>query len=390
MRLGFHYHVPAINKDGGIYMPGVLGCFVDSLAEFCDQVTCFLHSPRLDEICLMDYRILSSKVHLVDIGTHASAIKRTITANLYTSYLKRYACDMDILLVRGPSPLLPAMVTASPVPTTLLLVGDYVTGVDSLPQPYWRKEAIRQWSYWNKWGQNHAARHSLTFVNSRVLYAELRNKAPDLYELRTTTLTKDDFFIRPDTCQSRPYRLLYTGRMDRSKGLLQMVEAVSLLSERGEEVMLDLVGWPERGDPIIGEIQALAYEKNITGKVHYLGSRPLGPELFACYQQADIFLMASFASEGFPRTIWEAMANCLPVIATRVGSIPAFIEDAAELIPPGDVESLAGAISKLIHHTEVRQRLIERGLELARGNTLENQASAMVAKMKFWLGTRNG
>jgi hypothetical protein len=236
MRLGFHYHVPALLKDGQINMPGYLGRFIDSLAELCDCVTCFLHTPRGDELALMDYRINRSNVRLVDIGPHASTMARTLRPGRYTSHLARHAAELDILLIRGPSPLLPAMAEASPVPTALLLVGDYSTGVSDLPQPLWRKELIRLWSLWNKRGQIRAARHSLTFVNSRVLYRELQGKAPHLEEIRTTTLTKEDFFLRPDTCQSRPYRLLYVGRMDRTKGLLKVVEALTVLVEQGEDI----------------------------------------------------------------------------------------------------------------------------------------------------------
>lgn len=388
MKLGFHYHIPAVSKDDGIYMPGYLGCFIDGIADHCEKVVCFLHYPRLEEASLMDYRLTAKNVTLVNIGPHASVLERTLRSRLFTCHLHRYSSDLDVLLLRGPSPLLPAMFRASPIPTVLLLVGNYLSGVDDLPQPRWRKEAIRLWSYWNKWEQNRAASQSLTFVNSRVLYDELKDNAPNLHEIRTTTLTKDDFFIRFDTCQSKPYRLLYVGRMDRAKGLLQMVEALSLLTERGEEVTLDLVGWSVRGDPIMVEIQNLATEKGIVDKVHYLGSRPLGTELFECYRQADIFVIASFA-EGFPRTIWEAMAHSLPVIATKVGSIPAFTEGAAELVPPRRVESLADAISKLLHHPEVRQNLIARGLELARGNTLEIQSSLMIKKMEAWLAKQH-
>lgn len=370
-------------------MPGYLGRFIDSLAASCDQVICFLHSPRPDEIGLMDYRILSGNVRLVDIGPHASVIKRTANSKTYTVFLKRHTADMDVLLVRGPSPLLPAMVTASPVPTALLLVGDYVTGVNDLPQPRWRKEAIRLWSYWNKWGQNRAASHSLTFVNSRVLYNELNGKASNLQEIRTTTLTEDDFFLRTDTCQSKPCRLLYVGRMDRSKGLLQMVEAVSLLTERGEEVTLDLVGWSMRGDPILEEIQALAIEKNIADRIHDLGSRPLGPELFKCYQQADIFVIASF-SEGFPRVIWEAMAHSLPVVATKVGSIPDFISNAAELVEPRDVHAIANAIQHLMHDSGRRQNLIVMGRALAMENTLRNRSQEMIRELIAYVDQYKG
>src|SRR6266498_670568 len=379
IRLGFYYHVPAISRGDDIYMPGYLGRFIDSLADYCGKVICFLHSPRLQEASLMDYRVVAKNVKLIDIGPHASVMQRTLRPRLFTSPISAYAAELDILLIRGPTPLLPALAKVSSIPIALLLVGDYVTGVNDLPQPRWRKELIRVWSHWNKWGQKRATRQGLTFVNSRVLYNELKGKTPNLHEVRTTTLNKGDFYLRPNTCLSKPYRLLYVGRMDRSKGLLQMAEAVSILVERGEDVTLDLVGWQEHGDPICEEIRMFANAKNVADRIRFLGPHPVGPELFKYYQQADIFLIASFASEGFPRTIWEAMANSLPVIATKVGSIPAFIEGAAELIPPGRVEALADAVAKLIHHPEVRQNLILRGLELAQKNTLEIQVGAMVA-----------
>src|SRR5690606_7159822 len=123
--------------------------------------------------------------------------------------------QLDVFLIRGPSPLLPFMARAvGGLPTALLLVGDYLAGIDDLPQPRWRKEAIRLWSLWNAYQQKRIARNSLTFVNSRKLYKELQQEIPNLVETRTTTLDDSSFFVRSDTCVSPPYRLLYTGRMD--------------------------------------------------------------------------------------------------------------------------------------------------------------------------------
>lgn len=386
LRLGFYYHVPAITKADGIHMPGYLGRFIDSLAGLCEQVICFQHSPRVDELERMDYHITSPNVEWVNIGPHANVIKRTLFASRYTRHLKAYKGKLDALLVRGPSPLLPAMVSASPVPTALLLVGDYLKGIDDLPQPRWRKEAIRLWSYWNQWGQLCAARRSLTFVNSRVLYEELSSSVSNLHEIHTTTLTESDFFERQDTCQAGPpYKLLYVGRMDRAKGLLNMAEAVALLTQRGQDVVLDLVGWPEPGDPILGDLQEYAHRQGIEDRINYLGRRSMGEELFACYRSADLYLIASMASEGFPRTIWESMASSLPVIATRVGSIPSFVEGAAELIAPNEPAILAESIERLLHNPGLRQKYIQRGMELARKNTLEFQSKIMITVLETWI-----
>ena len=372
MRLGYYYHMPAVQKIDGIYMAGVQGRFIDSLAMVCDQVVCFLHSPRIVEEGWMDYKVVGQNVKLVDIGEHASVIRRALLSSTFISNFCKNHSNLDVLLLRGPSPLLPAIADASSIPTALLLVGDYVASINDLRQPWLRKEAIRIWSYWNKWGQNRVVRKSLTFVNSRVLYDELKAKAPYLVEARTTTLTQKDFYFRSDTCQSTPYHLLYVGRMDGTKGLLQMVEAVALLTDRGEDVILDLVGWPEHNDNILNEIDQFVRLHDLEDRVYYHGPCPLGPKLFDNYRKADLFLIGSFF-EGFPRAIWEAMANSLPVVATQVGSIPAYIEGAAELIPPGDPYALMSAISKLIQQPSLRQKYIKMGQQLVSQNTLEVQ-----------------
>jgi glycosyltransferase involved in cell wall biosynthesis len=391
VRLGFHYHIPAIEKHGKIYLPGYLGVFIDSLAQECAQVVCFLHTPRPAERQRMDYEIRSSNVCLVSIGARRSVPLRTLFAFLHTRPISDWRGKLDAFLIRGPSPLLPQIArAAAPVPVVLLLVGDYLAGVDNLPQPGWRKELIRLWSTWNNRGQLQAARRGLTFVNSHKLYRDLEGQVARLVEIHTTTLSQADFYERSETGLSHPLRILYTGRLDRAKGLFEMVQAVALLTRRGEEVVLELAGWPEPGDTILAELQSLARELGVDERLHYLGFKPLGPELFACYRQADLYVIAiaSKSSEGFPRTIWEAMANSLPVIATQVGSIPDFIEGAALLIPPADPAALAEAIQRLAGDPALYRELAMRGLVLARQNTLESQAHKMVLEIDKWLSNK--
>jgi len=393
-RLGFHYHIPMLaDEQGQLRTPGYLGRFLDSLAEQCASLTCFMHSPRTDERAQMDYVIQSQNVRWVDIGPHTSIPKRMLSSRQISRPVREQRDSLDALLIRGPSPLLPAMAKAAgDLPVALLLVGDYLAGVNDLPQPRWRKEAIRAWSYWNSRQQLAVARKSLTFVNSRKLYEQLQPYVPTLHETRTTTLNTEDFFERDDTCQSRPIRLLYTGRMDRAKGLFHMVEAVALLVEQGEDVVLDLVGWPQKGDAVLDELQALAQEQHVVDRVFYHGFKPVGPALFQHYKDADIYVIASTSSfEGFPRTIWEAMAHSLPVVATRVGSIPLFLDDdiSVVLTEPGDSSALAYALQRVVQSSTQRRTLITNGYTLAKQNTLEGRAAEMISKLEDWLSTRD-
>jgi len=73
---------------------------------------------------------------------------------------------------------------------------------------------------------------------------------------------------------------------------------------------------------------------------------------------SHVFLFPSH-SEGFPNSVLEAMSVGLPVVATRVGSIPEMIEQGlgGYLIECGDVRSLIQALQSLADDPEQRLRM---------------------------------
>jgi glycosyltransferase involved in cell wall biosynthesis len=386
MRLGFHYHIPAIEQKGKVWMPGYLGLFIDSLAARCEQVVCFQHSPYACELDQMDYPIKSDNVRLVSLGEHSTIPLRTMQAVASRQIFNKWRDELDVMLIRAATPLLPVVASNWHKPIVLMVVSDAVIGIENLPQPAWRKQLIRIWASWNRNQQLRVAKRSLTFVNSRVLYDQLYSQVHNLVETRTTTLSENDFYERTDTCGSTPYRLLYAGRMARIKGLCEIVEALSELVASGIDVVLDLVGMPEKGDAILEELSTLARSLGVSERVQYHGYKTAGPELLAYYRRADIYVIASqSSSEGFPRTIWEAMASSLPVVATRVGSIPAYASNAAVLVPPKDVSALTQDIKDLLGRPDLRQNLIRQGMALARTNTLEKQAEKMMSRIEHWI-----
>ena len=110
----------------------------------------------------------------------------------------------------------------------------------------------------------------------------------------------------------------------------------------------------------------------------------MGKELNALYRSADIYVIPSY-HEGFPRTIWEAMANGLPVIASNVGSIPSFVGDSAILIRPHNVTDLTDALKRVMNDNSLRKRLIASGYERAKQNTLGTSVKEIgnVLKQKY-------
>lgn len=384
MRLGYHYHIPVTERGGELWTPGYQARFLDELARHCEELVCFLHSARPEEAGLMDTALRAPNLRWVQLGPHDPVPRRILCWRLIRRAVESWRCRLDALLVRAPTPMLPAVVRgAGGLPLALLLVGDYLAGVEALPQPRWRKELIRIWARWNHAEQFRAARRAVTFVNSRKLYEELAGRIPRLYETRTTTLTAADFYEREDTCAGRPVRLLYTGRIAAEKGLRHLAEALVRLVRDGEDVVLELAGPMEAGEKILEEVREITARSGAAGRWRYLGCKPVGEELFRLYRQSDVYVLAS-ELEGFPRTIWEAMANSLPVVATAVGSIPFYLKngESALLVPPRDSAALAAAIGRVIHDGELRRRMIRRGLELARQVTLEAVVKDIVSALR--------
>jgi glycosyltransferase involved in cell wall biosynthesis len=77
----------------------------------------------------------------------------------------------------------------------------------------------------------------------------------------------------------------------------------------------------------------------------------------------DIFVLPSTAIEGAPQALMQAMACGIPVVTTPVGAIPELVRDGETglFVPPGDVQALADAISRLAEDNGMAKRLAAAG-----------------------------
>jgi glycosyltransferase involved in cell wall biosynthesis len=95
-------------------------------------------------------------------------------------------------------------------------------------------------------------------------------------------------------------------------------------------------------------------------------SNPPQPELPRLYQQADLFLFASWY-EGFGLPPLEAMASGVPVVATNCGGISEYASHGHNslLAEPGDSQQLAAYIGSLLQDRSLRAYLAANGRETA-------------------------
>lgn len=387
MKLAFHYHTPALFKNGRVVFPAFLGLFIDSIAPYFDEIVCVMHTPSSAQMEMMDYEIKANNVRLRSLDSYSSIPRRYLKSGKTVAAIKEVQKEVDLVLLRASTPLLPFFGRHWKKPLVLMLVSDATLGLENLPQPIWRRSLIMIWANWYARKELQLARKSLVIVNSQMLFDSLSNRVKDLNLIQTTTLRVKDFYFKKDTCQGARIRLIFAGRISRIKGVLDIIKALAILRNEGYDLYFDLVGMVDKGSGILDEIDALSEKLGLSGKVNYLGYRTAGSQLLDEYRKSDIFVIASQgSSEGFPRTLWEAMASSTPIVATKVSSIPAFTKGVAELADPKNVEDFADKVRKVLSNRERRQEMIKSGFELAKKNTLElrgEQLSALIIKQFF-------
>lgn len=381
MKLGFHYHAPFKNANGTILLPGNIGIFVDELAKHCEQVYLFLEEQTDTHSIEEDYILQGKNIVLVSLGAKSTFYKRLLAPKSKLDVIAQHIHKIDHLLLRSPSPLCPHIHKRfhNICPTTNLLVGNYIRGLRSLKQPFIRKTAIIVLTYYYQWLQNKMIKNTDLIVNSVVLGTENQQRARSIHHVKTTTISKEHFYYRTDTFTQSAKRILFTGRINFQKGLRELISAVALL-KNPHSYIIDIVGWEEPGTFSYTEaLKVLAAEKNIPDQLVFHGKKKVGEELNQFYRTADLFVLPTY-HEGFPRTIWEALSNGLPVIATKVGSIPFYLSHKtnAFLIEPKNVSDLVQAINQLEQDTALRKTIIRNGYDIAESATLEEQTKLLL------------
>jgi len=158
------------------------------------------------------------------------------------------------------------------------------------------------------------------------------------------------------------------------KGHLYLLEALKYLLEEGLDAVLVIVGeGPYR--PVIEEkVQWLG----LTEQVCLVGHQEWIPDWLALM---DAFVLASYAHEGVPQALLQALAMGKPVVATRTGGIPEVIVtgETGVLAPPRESQALAQAMLRLARDASLREKFSQQGPQVASRYSLDRMADALEA-----------
>jgi glycosyltransferase involved in cell wall biosynthesis len=148
----------------------------------------------------------------------------------------------------------------------------------------------------------------------------------------------------------------------------------TLRSWKGHRYLFDAVAGMARKEirvVVVGDgpqreaLEKRAAEPDLAGRVTFAGNRD---DVATWMHAFDVFCLPSYANEGVPQALMQAMACGLPVVTTPVGSIEEIVTDCKSgiLVPPQDSEVLRNEIESLLADEAMRRELSARALATAR------------------------
>ncbi|HIM76339.1 MAG TPA: glycosyltransferase family 1 protein [Campylobacterales bacterium] len=148
------------------------------------------------------------------------------------------------------------------------------------------------------------------------------------------------------------------GRINRDKGQYLLIEAVSILREKGLDIYAHIVGSPMQESYLL-ELQDQVKEKKLQGRVSFLGFVN-NPQAF--YRACDVIVLAS-KKETFGLVLVEAMKVGVSVIGANSGGVVEIIDnkETGLLFESQNAESLSQSIELLYNDEVLKESIAKKG-----------------------------
>lgn len=209
--------------------------------------------------------------------------------------------------------------------------------------------------------------------NSEASVASLRRVYGLTAEGRVSRIVPHGMIALPEIeIGSRPadgeVRVLFVGRLERRKGIRELLAAIPEVARRFPAARFLLAGSDNSAEDGFRERTGLGYEQDFRARNPEIGDRVrfLGwvqeAELERLYRECDLFVGPSLY-ESFGLIYTEAMNRGKAVVACQAGGAAEIVVDGetGRLVPPGDAPALAEALAELVGDAAARKSMGRAG-----------------------------
>lgn len=281
-----------------------------------------------------------------DVGTSASAflkdVWRSLQAIAYLSDLIRLE-QVDIVHANNFKAALVASIAAS---------------ITRRPMVFHDRIMLRHWPLGN----------IVALLSKRVIAISESVRAKHAWPVsRKVVLIPpgiDTGHFSPVELEQPSLRVCFVGRISPEKGIESLVEAAARVVRRIGEARFVIAGAPFTIDDgiYLEGLKLLVGELGLSERIEFPG---YVEDIRGLLAGCDLLVLPS-KREGLGRVVLEAMAMEKPVIGFATGGLKEIISEGANgmLIDPGDIDSLAGAIVKVLTDRGLAARMGRSGREL--------------------------
>ena len=153
--------------------------------------------------------------------------------------------------------------------------------------------------------------------------------------------------------------ILSVGRLVEKKGFQDLLQALLLVKERGQQFRCTIYG----DGPLSQQLKEWIEKHGMSEDVMLMGDRTQ-QELISIFQSANLFALTPVQTDdgdrdGIPNVLVEAMAVGLPVVTTAVAGIPELVDNDHNglLFQQHDVKGISSGILELLRDAEKRRQL---------------------------------
>lgn len=178
----------------------------------------------------------------------------------------------------------------------------------------------------------------------------------------------------------RKKNILFAGTIIPRKGYADLIKGFAPIAPKHPDWKITFAGNGE-----IERAKEIAKEVHIENQVIFLGWVN-GKEKEKAFQEASIYCLASYG-EGFPMGVLDAWAYGIPCVVTPVGGLPDIITEGENALTfsPGDTETLAKQLERMITDDSLREKIEKESLNLSQTtfniNTINQQLDKIYSSL---------
>ena len=185
--------------------------------------------------------------------------------------------------------------------------------------------------------------------------------------------------IPPFDClkTERKYDVVFYARINKDKGIEDLIKAISYLKKQGRFLKTIVVG--RAVEEYKEYLDSLIAKENVADLIEFTGFLDSHDDVYRIAASSRVLAFPSH-NDVSPNTIRESMFMHLPIVAYKVGGVPYFNirKECLDLVEDGNVSAFAEELINVLDNEEYRTQLINNAYEEAVGyynpDSIYNQA----------------